>query len=1092
MLRNLDIFQLETLSHTTRRVALIGGGEAFPYSDLSVGRIEGIQRTIPALVSDGITDGDCWYVVNLVDNSNNMSRYVQTVAVLGATSEDQAREWALKTIGAYIGANDAWNTAFTSTKALITYLNRPSTSISTIAIRQKDLDTIAAQITDKPVVWDGANLVSHDPSSLLHELVKNDDCVQMMDAMTAADLPILMVEMGGELAEYDALIVDYNRLDLLMQRLNAAMQKSSFGNVKPVNVTQSKPFKKNGVTNVAALFEMSDGQSVTIVFHSPDNTPAKLAPSDTLTSWKWMLNKRDISAAVSPKNGENVQMPDLAKRILTIVEKNSARFIRANGNKAAQIQELTDTNTRIGQKQEALAGILAVNQDLQKQIDEAGKQAEPVTMKDHLAENYPSEIEFLFGQVATYKKANQKSTKKELTQYLVEDFAQKFAMAKDEVKDDGNIMLLIKLAVDGKLKHLSVSEPANRFAEHDAIAKQYGYSVDNGGVIFTPKGKDTGVKIDSPTGRLKISNAKEVLYTGVNPTGLGKFLESYWYAEKTKAGVVPPVSVEQSTDDGRITPDTAGNMKNGDIVRTKDGTEFMSLGARHDWLEVAPMINGKPQVNNVDTFKFLLSPEKASAYPERRNEPIYPTGKNYYNDNKEQEPVAPVAAPTPAAKSTDLTDEEYAVLKKAYDEFKAKTDKIGAAKSREDALKIATDLVTEMPEKEEQIRRAFSDAIRDNGWGRFEINFPKQPVKVNTDMELNRTLKRLQKALEDTDYSIYGVFKNKFAKLEFAYGKGITGKMHTASIEKRDDGFYNYDRTISNYRDEEYLKPLMDATVDWLNGKNIPKMMIGSDVRWYASGSTLSNSIDAAFKEAKAKAVPAAPVTQPEQAPVASSLETLKKLSKNTEFDSWAIKHGVDEGVAKSILDSNINSALLFGLITHDLPPNDELLKFQDGSILTYYRAKSEDVKSLSDEAFNLLLSQDDYNEKTGYFAYNILRKSNKKAELDYVSSLGAMNNRFRLDAQKYGGKLYKMAQPYLSSQPVEAQPEPASEPPMTNPDRDYLQSIIDGKADLSNGDDVEAKLTDISERLDAELEPMFEQAAEAFAQYAIAQAATV
>lgn len=135
-------------------------------------------------------------------------------------------------------------------------------------------------------------------------------------------------------------------------------------------------------------------------------------------------------------------------------------------------------------------------------------------------------------------------------------------------------------------------------------------------------------------------------------------------------------------------------------------------------------------------------------------------------------------------------------------------------------------------------------------------------------------------------------------------------------------------------------------------------------------------------------------------------------------------------------------------MVTHDLPPNDELLKFQDGSILTYYRAKSADVKSLSDEAFNLLLGQDDYNEKTGYFAYNILRNSNKKAELDYVSSLGAMNNRFRLDSQKYGGKLYKMAQPYLSNQTVEAQPEPVSEQPMTNPDKDYLQSIIDGEVD--------------------------------------------
>ena len=66
-----------------------------------------------------------------------------------------------------------------------------------------------------------------------------------------------------------------------------------------------------------------------------------------------------------------------------------------------------------------------------------------------------------------------------------------------------------------------------------------------------------------------------------------------------------------------------------------------------------------------------------------------------------------------------------------------------------------------------------------------------------------------------------------------------------------------------------------------------------------------------------------------------------------------------------------------------------------------------------------------------------------------------------------------------------------SAEPTMTNPDRDYLQSIIEGKTDLSNADDIEAKLTDINKRLDADLEPLFEQAAEAFAQYGIAQAAT-
>ncbi len=49
----------------------------------------------------------------------------------------------------------------------------------------------------------------------------------------------------------------------------------------------------------------------------------------------------------------------------------------------------------------------------------------------------------------------------------------------------------------------------------------------------------------------------------------------------------------QKKQDGRITPDIAANMKNGDIVRTKDGKEYLSLGARHDWQKVASIVNGK-------------------------------------------------------------------------------------------------------------------------------------------------------------------------------------------------------------------------------------------------------------------------------------------------------------------------------------------------------------------------------------------------------------------------------------------------------------------------------------------------------------------
>ena len=52
-----------------------------------------------------------------------------------------------------------------------------------------------------------------------------------------------------------------------------------------------------------------------------------------------------------------------------------------------------------------------------------------------------------------------------------------------------------------------------------------------------------------------------------------------------------------------------------------------------------------------------------------------------------------------------------------------------------------------------------------------------------------------------------------------------------------------------------------------------------------------------------------------------------------------------------------------------------------------------------------------------------------------------------------------------------------------TNPDAEYLQAIIDGTADLSvAGDELER----IGDNLPPELEELFEEAAEAYAQYAI------
>lgn len=376
MSTNQSIFTELHAPGTERKVEVPDGdGYARVYSNLAVGYIQGESRGIDALVSQGVTEQDLWYVVNL---SNYNGQHVCPVAVLGATSEDQAAEWAIRQVGIYQAATGYSSCATTTHVALKRLLDRPSSSTYKKArINQADLDTVQAQVTGQPVRWSGDVLSSHCGSSadLMCDMAKFDDASDLLTRFTASDLPTLLKDIDADVVEYDALIVDYGRLELLMTRLSAALGKAAVGDVTITSVTQTKPFKKNGVAQVAAIFEMSDGQSVTIVFHNPDNTPSKLGKSDVLTSWKWLLNKRDVSAAVQPEQGKDVQLPQLAVRIMKMVNQNSARFKRTQVKKAENEALLVEVSARVDGKKQALIDLDAEISDLQAQID--AKVAEP-------------------------------------------------------------------------------------------------------------------------------------------------------------------------------------------------------------------------------------------------------------------------------------------------------------------------------------------------------------------------------------------------------------------------------------------------------------------------------------------------------------------------------------------------------------------------------------------------------------------------------------------------------------------------------------------------------------------------------------------
>lgn len=141
----------------------------------------------------------------------------------------------------------------------------------------------------KKVFWnESAQPIGTDLAHLLYD-IRLDAAKEglLFDPMSSEDIRL----DADEVLEFDALITPYNQLERKMFILQRVMERAGSDNVKPISMTIGSPKKRSGVTMVDVLFELSDGQTGTIFFHNPNTTTNKLAPTDELISWKWVMNK---------------------------------------------------------------------------------------------------------------------------------------------------------------------------------------------------------------------------------------------------------------------------------------------------------------------------------------------------------------------------------------------------------------------------------------------------------------------------------------------------------------------------------------------------------------------------------------------------------------------------------------------------------------------------------------------------------------------------------------------------------------------------------------------------------------------------------
>lgn len=205
------------------------------------------------------------------------------------------------------------------------------------------------QSTMEKTLWnDRAEPIGKTMSGLLYELRGDDREGLLLDSVGLDDLVSDALAEEGACAApkplLDALVIPVSRMTLRMDQLQRVMNAAG-SDVRVQGYVIADPIKARGVLQIAVQFELSDGQAITIWFHNPDTTPNKLTPMDELVSWKWMLNKKDITVVVAPERGRELNPREVGRRVMRLAERNSAKFAEANkalAEKTAAIAAIKD------------------------------------------------------------------------------------------------------------------------------------------------------------------------------------------------------------------------------------------------------------------------------------------------------------------------------------------------------------------------------------------------------------------------------------------------------------------------------------------------------------------------------------------------------------------------------------------------------------------------------------------------------------------------------------------------------------------------------------------------------------------------------
>ncbi|MCG3884177.1 hypothetical protein I3271_05705 [Photobacterium leiognathi] len=196
-------------------------------------------------------------------------------------------------------------------------------------------------------------------ASQLEEVLNND---LVLESCTLEDIETTLFN-GVPVAEnfmLEAISCKKNKVNVTVAAFGRALGKELVGagiTVDYRNAEVSKPRKVGLAAVMTAKVALSDGQSVSIVFHAPDDDPLVIKDSDTLIAFRFLMNSRDITHVVAPQGGSEISLAQVTKNIGNVVTANTEKFQAKQAENVALKAQIEDAEKQGEQLESEIASI---------------------------------------------------------------------------------------------------------------------------------------------------------------------------------------------------------------------------------------------------------------------------------------------------------------------------------------------------------------------------------------------------------------------------------------------------------------------------------------------------------------------------------------------------------------------------------------------------------------------------------------------------------------------------------------------------------------------------------------------------------------